>query len=106
MGYGPGAVMGVPAHDQRDFEFARAFGLPIVEVIREEGDAPSDPATWDAARTAKGSMADSGAFDGTPAEQAIGRVTPRIPANGVGRGAGPYRLRDCPRRRQGYIDTP
>src|SRR5258708_7796349 len=54
MGYGTGAVMGVPAHDQRDFEFARAFGLPIVEVIREEGDVPSDPATWDAARTAKG----------------------------------------------------
>src|SRR5262249_44236608 len=51
MSYGTGAVMGVPAHDQRDFEFARAFGLPIVEVIRPEGEPATDPATWDAARS-------------------------------------------------------
>ena len=46
MGYGSGAIMGVPAHDQRDFEFARKFGIPIREVIRPEGEEPSDPATW------------------------------------------------------------
>src|SRR5205814_8685579 len=45
MGYGAGAIMGVPAHDQRDFEFARKFGIPIREVIRAEDDAPSDRAT-------------------------------------------------------------
>jgi leucyl-tRNA synthetase len=106
MGYGTGAVMGVPAHDQRDFEFARAFGLPIVEVIREEGDAPSDPATWDAARTAKGRMVNSGAFDGTPAEQAIGRVTQWIEEHGVGQGAVTYRLRDWLISRQRYWGTP
>ena len=43
MGYGAGAIMGVPAHDQRDFEFARKFGIPIREVIRAEGEEPSDP---------------------------------------------------------------
>ncbi|MGZ3608994.1 MAG: class I tRNA ligase family protein, partial [Ktedonobacteraceae bacterium] len=50
MGYGAGAIMGVPAHDQRDFEFARKFGIPIREVIRPEGEEPSDPATWSEAK--------------------------------------------------------
>ena len=54
MGYGTGAVMGVPAHDQRDFEFARAFDLPIIQVIRPEGEEASDPATWEAAKHARG----------------------------------------------------
>ena len=45
MGYGSGAIMGVPAHDQRDFEFARKFGIPIREVIRPVGEEASDPAT-------------------------------------------------------------
>ena len=54
MGYGSGAVMGVPAHDQRDFEFARAFDLPIIQVIRPEGEEASDPATWEAAKHARG----------------------------------------------------
>src|SRR5262249_43877522 len=74
MGYGTGAVMGVPAHDQRDFEFARSFGLRIVEVIRDPGEEATDPATWDAAKTAKGVMVNSGSFDGTPADRASASV--------------------------------
>ena len=56
MSYGSGAIMGVPAHDQRDFEFARKFGIPIREVIRPENEQPSDPATWTQAKEAPGIM--------------------------------------------------
>ena len=71
MGYGAGAIMGVPAHDQRDFEFARKFGISIREVIRLEGEEPSDPATWSEAKEHLGVMVNSGPFDGVPAEEAI-----------------------------------
>jgi leucyl-tRNA synthetase len=106
MGYGTGAVMGVPAHDQRDFEFARAFGLPIVEVIRAEGDEATDTATWDAARTAKGVMVNSGPFDGTPGEQSIARVIAWAEERGVGKAAVSFRLRDWLISRQRYWGAP
>ena len=73
MSYGAGAIMGVPAHDQRDFEFARKFEIPIVEVIRPEDEEPSDPATWHGAKLAYGSMVNSGPFDGTPGDEAKAR---------------------------------
>ena len=108
MGYGTGAVMGVPAHDQRDFEFARAFGLPIVEVIRPEGEPASDPATWDAARPAKGEgvMVNSGPFDGTPATQGIAKVIAWLEKHNRGKGAVSYRMRDWLISRQRYWGTP
>jgi leucyl-tRNA synthetase len=106
MGYGTGAVMGVPAHDQRDFEFARKYGLPIVEVIRDEGALESDPATWDGARTAAGVMVHSGPFDGTPAEQGKSAVISWCEEHGVGKAAVSYRLRDWLVSRQRYWGAP
>ena len=108
LNYGTGAVMGVPAHDQRDFEFARTFGLPIVEVIRAEGEPETDPATWDAATTAKGEgvMVNSGHFTGTPAAQGIRAVIEWCEEHGVGRGTVNYRLRDWLISRQRYWGSP
>jgi leucyl-tRNA synthetase len=106
MSYGSGAVMGVPAHDQRDFEFARAFDLPIVEVIRNPDDEVSDTATWQAARPASGLMVNSGEFDGISSEEGITRVTAWCEKHGVGKGAVNYRLRDWLISRQRYWGAP
>ncbi|WIG57656.1 MAG: Leucyl-tRNA synthetase [Ktedonobacterales bacterium] len=106
MSYGSGAVMGVPAHDQRDFEFARTFGLPIIEVIRPEDEPASDASTWDAAKTAKGIMVNSGAFDGTPAASASDTVIAWCEKHGVGKRAVTYRLRDWLISRQRYWGAP
>jgi leucyl-tRNA synthetase len=106
MSYGTGAIMGVPAHDQRDFEFARKFGIPIREVIRPEGEPPSDPATWTEAREALGVMVNSGPFDGTPADEAIAKVTKFAEELGVGEFTVTYRLRDWLISRQRYWGAP
>ncbi len=106
MGYGAGAIMGVPAHDQRDFEFARKFEIPIREVIRPEGEAPSDPATWTEAKEYLGVMVNSGPFDGVPAEEAIARITRFIENQGIGKFMVTYRLRDWLISRQRYWGTP
>jgi len=106
MGYGAGAVMGVPAHDQRDFEFARKFNLPIREVIRAEGEAASDPAMWGKAREALGAMVNSGPFDGTPGEESIAAVTRSIEEQGIGKFMVTYRLRDWLISRQRYWGAP
>jgi leucyl-tRNA synthetase len=106
MGYGAGAIMGVPAHDQRDFEFARKFGIPIREVIRPEGEAPSDPATWSEAKEALGIMVNSGPFDGTPAGEAIAKVTKYAEEQGIGKFMVTYRLRDWLISRQRYWGAP
>ena len=106
MGYGTGAIMGVPAHDQRDFEFARAFNLPIKPVIWPAGEPPTDPATWPAARSHEGVMVNSGAFDGTPPEEAIGKVAAWCEAHGVGRAEVRFRLRDWLISRQRYWGPP
>ncbi len=106
MSYGAGAVMGVPAHDQRDFEFARKFDIPIREVIRPEGVEPSDPATWTEAKEHLGVMVNSGSFDGVPAEEAIARITRFIENQGIGKFMVTYRLRDWLISRQRYWGTP
>ncbi|HEX5570320.1 MAG TPA: leucine--tRNA ligase, partial [Ktedonobacterales bacterium] len=106
MSYGKGAVMGVPAHDQRDFEFARAFGLPIIQVV-QDGDEPlTDPATWDEAKTAHGRLVNSGPFDGAPAEEANRRVIAWLEEHGAGTGTINYRLRDWLVSRQRFWGAP
>ncbi|GCE19630.1 leucine--tRNA ligase [Dictyobacter kobayashii] len=106
MGYGAGAIMGVPAHDQRDFEFARKFGIPIREVIRAEGDDATDPASWTEAKEALGAMVNSGSFDGTPGEKSKARVIAYIEEKGIGQHKVNYRLRDWLISRQRYWGAP
>jgi leucyl-tRNA synthetase len=106
MGYGAGAIMGVPAHDQRDFEFARKFGISIREVIRPEGEDASDPDTWAEAKHHLGAMVNSGPFDGTPVDEAIDKVTRYMQERGIGKFTISYRLRDWLISRQRYWGAP
>jgi leucyl-tRNA synthetase len=106
MGYGAGAIMGVPAHDQRDFEFARKFGIPIRQVICPEDEEPGNPATWTEAKSHLGVMINSGPFDGTPADEAIAKVTKYMEEQGVGKFMVTYRLRDWLISRQRYWGAP
>ncbi len=106
MNYGAGAIMGVPAHDQRDFAFARKFGIPVREVIRPADEEPSDPTTWEHAKEALGVMVNSGPFDGTPADQAINKITRSVEELGVGKFMVNYRLRDWLISRQRYWGAP
>ncbi len=106
MSYGTGAVMGVPAHDQRDFEFARIFGLLITQVICPEDEAPSDPATWTEARPAMGRMVNSGPFDGTPGDRSKATAIAAITQRGVGSAKVTYRLRDWLISRQRFWGAP
>lgn len=106
MGYGSGAVMGVPAHDQRDFEFARKFDIPLIQVICPEGETLSDPATWSEPRSALGVMVNSGPFNGTPADESIAKVIAYAEEHGIGKRAVSYRLRDWSMSRQRYWGAP
>ncbi len=106
MGYGAGAIMGVPAHDQRDFDFARKFDIPIREVIRAEGEEPGDPTTWIEAHENLGVLVNSGPFDGVSAGEAIAEVTKYIEEKGVGKHMVTYRLRDWLISRQRYWGAP
>ncbi|GCF08149.1 leucine--tRNA ligase [Dictyobacter arantiisoli] len=106
MSYGAGAIMGVPAHDQRDFEFARKFSITIREVIRASDEEPSDPTTWTEAREALGELVNSGPFNGTPAAEAKARVIDYIEEKGIGTRKINYRLRDWLISRQRYWGAP
>ena len=111
MGYGTGAIMGVPAHDERDFDFARRFGLVITPVIQPDGAAPLDGATMEAAYTGDGRMVNSGPFDGTPSGkegslEGIRRVIAWLEERSIGSGKVTYRLRDWLISRQRYWGTP
>lgn len=112
MGYGFGAIMAVPAHDQRDFEFARKFGLPIIPVIQPESGA-LDGATMPEAYVGPGVMVNSEAINDTAVTEAKGRHNPSIAAaidwlvaHNAGDEAVNYRLRDWLISRQRYWGAP
>ena len=93
MGYGTGAIMAVPGHDERDFAFAQKFGLEIRRVITGPEGATGELAeAWDSKD--EGEMINSGAFDGTPVKGAAAKVTAWLEETGKGKKAVNYRLRD------------
>lgn len=106
MGYGTGAIMAVPAHDQRDLDFARAYDLPVRVVIApREGEAP-DAATMTEAYAEPGVMVNSGPFSGLPSQEAWQRIAEEIERRGMGRRRVQYRLRDWLISRQRYWGCP
>ena len=103
MSYGTGAVMGVPAHDQRDFDFAKKYALPVPVVISPPG--------WEGgelgeAYLGEGAMVNSGGFDGRPSAQGMSDIADFVERQGWGRRAVSYRLRDWLISRQRYWGTP
>lgn len=106
MTYGTGAIMGVPAHDQRDFDFARKFGLEVRVVIQPNDMEKLDGATMPEAVPAVGAMVNSGPLDGTPGDQALKKAIKFIEDKGVGEGAVNYRIRDWLISRQRYWGAP
>ncbi len=105
MEYGTGAIMAVPAHDQRDFELARAHGLPIRVVVQPEGER-LDPDHMEAAWEGPGRLVDSGEFTGLESEVAKERIAAALAAGGQGGPTVSYRLRDWGVSRQRYWGAP
>ncbi len=105
MAYGTGAVMGVPAHDHRDFEFARKYELPIRVVIQPEG-GDLDGETMEEAYVGEGIMVNSGQFNGTESAEGIRKVTEHLEQQDLGNFKVTYRLRDWLISRQRYWGAP
>ncbi len=106
MTYGTGAIMAVPAHDQRDFEFARTFNLPIKVVVQPAGVSLIKPEDMVAAVPAVGTMVNSGELTGTPGDQSFQKAVEFVQKIGVGKGSTNYRLRDWLISRQRYWGAP
>ncbi len=103
MGYGTGAVMSVPAHDQRDFEFAQKYAIPMLEVVKpKEG----EHVTSESAFTDKGVLCNSGEFNGLNFEQAFEAIAKKLELENLGEKQNNYRLRDWGVSRQRYWGCP
>ena len=106
-GYGTGAVMAVPAHDSRDFAFARHFDLPIIQVVVPEGEEATDPATWEESKDSKsGVLINSGIITGLSVTDAIAKMKAHVTSEGLGQVKTNYRLRDAIFSRQRYWGEP
>lgn len=107
MSYGDGAVMAVPAHDERDFEFAHQYGLPIRQVIEVQGEVFSE-LTWHEwyANKDKGRCINSGRYDGMSYQEAVDAIATTLSEKGLGEKKVTYRLRDWGISRQRYWGTP
>jgi len=106
-GYGTGAVMAVPAHDSRDFAFAKHFDLPIIQVVSKKGETPSAPATWTESYDAKeGNIINSPIINGLEAKDAMTKVINYFEEQGIGTYQINYRLRDAIFSRQRYWGEP
>ncbi|MCL9684625.1 leucine--tRNA ligase [Legionella maioricensis] len=104
MQYGSGAVMAVPAHDQRDWEFAQKYNLPIIEVIKPENGVKHD--LTQSAYTGEGTLINSAQFDKLHSSQAIQSITDYLEEHDAGKATINYRLRDWGVSRQRYWGTP
>jgi leucyl-tRNA synthetase len=106
-GYGTGAIMAVPAHDSRDFAFARHFNLPVIQVVRQENETPVDTSEWTESYDAReGVMINSGFMNGLKVKDAIRSTIGKIGELGAGYGTVNYRLRDAIFSRQRYWGEP
>lgn len=106
-GYGTGAIMAVPAHDSRDFVFAKTFGLPIIQTVIRPGESPSDPSTWTESYDSKeGIVINSGIINGLDVKDAIRKINENIEKQGLGSYKVNFRLRDAIFSRQRYWGEP
>jgi leucyl-tRNA synthetase len=104
--YGTGAVMAVPAHDERDYELARKYSLPIRVVVRPAEAAAASPDLMTGAVSNDGVLVESSGYDGLPSDQARARLTEDAAKQGIGEGTIQYRLKDWGISRQRYWGTP
>lgn len=106
-GYGTGAIMAVPAHDSRDFAFAKHFNLPITQVVVLEGEEASDPNLWEESKDSKaGTLINSDLINGLSVKEAQEKIKALIAERGIGRVKTNYRLRDAIFSRQRYWGEP